>query len=303
MNVVHDQILSLCSGIGGLDLGLSAGLRRVGRSPRTVCMVEREAFAIANLAHAMQEGRLDECPLWLGDLKDLPLQELPEIDWITGGYPCQPFSQAGKRMGGEDPRHLWPHILRLTESLRPSGVFFENVSGHLSLGLDQVLRDLEECGFRSAFGLYSAAEVGAPHRRERVFILGLADRNRRRLEELRSPHHHNRRDEGRHDLGRCDQGVAHPDNSRLNQQRGSCSSEQERSGTKSHSWPAGPGQSQLSYEPPRTLEPSLGRDADGIRNRVDRLRALGNAVVPQQAEHAFVDLWYQLNNSQWRTAV
>lgn len=206
-------------------------------------------------------------------------------------------------MGGEDPRHLWPHILRLTESLRPSGVFFENVSGHLSLGLDQVLRDLEECGFRSAFGLYSAAEVGAPHRRERVFILGLADRNRRRLEELRSPHHHNRRDEGRHDLGRCDQGVAHPDNSRLNQQRGSCSSEQERSGTKSHSWPAGPGQSQLSYEPPRTLEPSLGRDADGIRNRVDRLRALGNAVVPQQAEHAFVDLWYQLNNSQWRTAV
>ena len=255
----EDQILSLCSGIGGLDLGLADGMRAVGRSPRVVCLVEREAFAVSVMAHQMQEGRLDECPIWLGDLRDLPLDELPAIDWITGGYPCQPFSAAGKRLGEDDPRHLWPVILDLIGTLRPRGVFFENVAGHLTLGLDRVLRDLAKSGFRCAFGLFTAEEVGAPHRRERVFILGVADAwsERGRLRDASGQNAEDARQPSR------------------------------------HPWPARPDQQPNAMEPARTI-PSIRRGSYGLPDRVDRLRALGNAVVPQQAAKAFVTLWKEV---------
>jgi len=258
-----DHILSVCTGIGGLDLGLHAGLRAVGRSPRTVCMVEREAFTVAVLGKAMQEGRLDACPVWCGDLADLPTADLPRVDWYTGGYPCQPFSSAGKRRGADDRRHLWPVIAGQLKALRPRGVFFENVAGHLTLGLRDVLADLEELGFRCAFGLYSASEIGAPHRRERVFILGLADADGER--------------------GRGG-----------DQQRQDAEDARQSS---RHSWPSRPGNPQRCDEPSRTVEPRLGRNADGVSDRVDRLRALGNAVVPQQAELAFIRLWNLLQET------
>jgi len=268
LDMDEDQILSLCSGIGGLDLGLSAGLRAVGRSPRMVCMVEREAFPLAVLARQMQEGRMDECPLWLGDLRDLPLDELPAIDWISGGYPCQPFSHAGKRLGDDDHRHLWPTIYRLVESLRPRGVFFENVAGHLTLGLDLVLQDLARCGYRCAFGLFTAEEVGAPHRRERVFILGVADGERERLEGDIPHTNQEGREKTRRPASRC------------------C---EHRGG-----WPSRPREPQERWEPSRTTKPDMGRGSDGLPCRVDRLRSLGNAVVPQQAETAFVTLWKEV---------
>ena len=258
MNV--DQILSLCTGIGGLDLGLHAGLRSVGRSPRTVCMVEREAFCVSVLGKAIEKGRMDECPIWCGDLRDLPLGELPAIDWITGGYPCQPFSASGKRMGREDPRHLWPDILNAIRTLQPQGLFFENVAGHLTLGLDSILQDLERCGFRSAFGLFSAEEVGAPHGRERVFVLSLADpdRKRRRLWDTK------RKDA--EDAGKSPVSA----------------------------WPSRPGEPSKLWESFRTTQPGLGRRTDGFPDRVDRLRAIGNAVCPVQAQTAFYTLWGQL---------
>jgi len=282
--MVQDQILSVCSGIGGLDLGLSAGLRAVGRSPRTVCMVEREAFPVAVLAHQMQAGRMDECPLWLGDLRDLPLEELPAIDWITGGYPCQPFSSAGKQLGEDDPRHLWPVIFDIVRTLRPRGVFFENVAGHLRLGLDRVLRDLSESGFRCAFGLFTAEEVGAPHRRERVFILGLADGDGRGLSELgeRDGEPNEGRPPLRDDARRCGSDVADTlsSSSELCRTAGRVGRLGESfSGDRIRAWNA---------------EPDVGRVADGIPARVDRLRGIGNAVVPQQAETAFVTLWREV---------
>ena len=289
-----DQILSVCSGIGGLDLGLSAGLRAVGRSPRTVCMVEREAFPVAVLAKAMQEGRMDECPLWLGDLRDLPFDELPEIDWITGGYPCQPFSEAGKRLGEKDPRHLWPTMHDIVRTLRPRGVFFENVAGHLSLGLDRVLRDLAGCGFRCSFGLFTAEEVGAPHRRERVFILGVADGDGRRFQELGEGNDYDRGHARRDDVRRCGSLVADTDNPRRAQQQRTSSTPEKRETAECLSWPSRPGETQRSHEPSRTIESGLGRDAHGVPDRVDRLRALGNAVVPQQAEKAFITLWREV---------
>lgn len=274
MNV--DQILSVCTGIGGLDLGLHAGLRAVGREPRTVCMVEREAFAVAVLGKAIAEGRMDDAPIWLGDLRDLPSHELPRVDWITGGYPCQPFSHAGKRAGESDPRHLWPVIYQQVRSLRPRGVFFENVAGHLNMGLRNVLGDLEFLGFTCAFGLYTAEEVGAPHRRERVFILGLADTDKHR--EPNEP------------INAKASGVS----SLLADADGSRSQGRRRLGERSHEWPSWPGCAQRPDEPSRTVEPGLGRDADGLPDRVDRLRALGNAVVWQQAAHAFETLWKEL---------
>lgn len=262
-----DHIYSICTGIGGLDLGLHAGLRAVGRSPRTVCMVEREAFCCAVLGKAMHERRLDRCPVWCGDLRNLPVEQLPWIDWITGGYPCQPFSQAGKRLGEDDPRHLWPVIREQVRALQPRGVFFENVAGHLTLGLDRVLQDLAGCGFRCAFGLFTAAEVGAPHRRERVFILGLAD-----------PNIYGQPSISEHEEAPRMSGVLAESGFR------GC-------GQTAHRFPAPPNSRQRADEPPRTTQPGLGRDADGLPDRVDRLRALGNAVVPQQAGHAFVRLW------------
>ena len=282
MNV--DQILSLCTGIGGLDLGLHAGLRSVGRSPRTVCMVEREAFCVSVLGKAIEKGRMDECPIWCGDLRDLPLGELPAIDWITGGYPCQPFSSAGDQLGEADPRHLWPDILNIIRTVRPRGVFFENVSGHLTIGLDRVLQDLERCGFRSAFGLFTAEEVGAPHRRERVFILGMADTN----------------------------GYSEPNCSKHAEASGMCSIladtdrkrrrlwDTKRKDAKDAgkspvgSWPSRPGEPSKLWESFRTTQPGLGRGTNGFPDRVDRLRAIGNAVCPVQAQTAFYTLWGQL---------
>ena len=299
-----DQILSLCSGIGGLDLGLHEGLRSVGREPRTVCMVEREAFAVAVLGKAMQEGRLDECPVWCGDLRDLPRDELPAIDWITGGYPCQPFSHAGKRMGEDDPRHLWPAILDLVRTLRPDGVFFENVAGHMSLGLDRVLQDLAGCGYRSACGLFTAEEVGAPHRRERVFILGLADAYKHREPDgteyakasgmpsvLADAAGVNRRSRS----GNTSDRQEPPERGRLLADANGSGSQGRRwhCGCP-HEWPSRPGCPQRPNEPPRTTKPRLGRDAHGLPDRVDRLRALGNAVVWQQAARAFETLYREL---------
>lgn len=263
-----DQILSVCTGIGGLDLGLTAGLRAVGRKPRTVCMVEREAFCVSVLGKAIEKGRMDECPIWCGGLRDLPLGELPAIDWITGGYPCQPFSSAGNQLGEADPRHLWPDILNIIRTVRPRGVFFENVSGHLTIGLDRVLQDLERCGFRSAFGLFTAEEVGAPHRRERVFILGLADA----------------------DSDRQPDRAEHAEASRMP----SVLADGVLYGRRLLEWPRRPGQEQHEGEPPRTIEPRMGGNAHGLPDRVDRLRALGNAVVPQTAERAFSQLWREL---------
>ena len=97
------------------------------------------------------------------------------FDIVLAGYPCQPFSAAGKRAGADDPRHLWPEVARVITECRPEWVFLENVAGHVSLGLEIVLRELWAMGFTPAAGLFSAAEVGAPHQRLRIFIVAHTD--------------------------------------------------------------------------------------------------------------------------------
>jgi len=159
--------ISLCAGYGGIDLGLQRAIPNL----RTVAFSEIEAFACANLVAKMEAGCLDAAPIWT-DVKTFPWASFHgKVDILSGGYPCQPFSSAGKRLGKDDPRHLWPWIADGIRVLQPALCFFENVEGHISLGLRDVIGELEESGYRATWGLFSAAEVGAPHQRKRVFIL------------------------------------------------------------------------------------------------------------------------------------
>lgn len=239
-------VLSLCTGYGGIERGLElAGFRH-----RVITHVEIEAFAIANLVAKMESGQLAPCAIWT-DLKTLPVEIFRDrVSLITGGYPCQPFSAAGRRAGKDDPRHLWPYIREIIRAVRPHRVFFENVEGHISLGLSSVLSDLEEDGFRTTWGIFSAREVGAPHIRKRVFILADSfgtrgetgvSRPQRSIEEG--------------DAGITDNGSSQP----------------------------GGWQKNVSWPP----EPNVGRVVDGCADRVDRIRMLGNGVVPQTAAKAW----------------
>jgi len=172
--------VSLCSGYEGIGLGL----RRVLPNLREIAYVEREGFPVANLVAKMEEGELDAAPVFT-DVKSFPYRKFRGlVDILSGGFPCQPFSTAGKREGVEDPRHLFPFIRDGIRECQPRIVFLENVEGIISAKtadgesvLKYVLRELEGLGYRATAGVFSAAEVGAPHQRKRVFILGMADSN------------------------------------------------------------------------------------------------------------------------------
>lgn len=306
-------------------------------------MVEREAYLAALLVSKMEEGLLDPCPIF-GDLVSFNWARYRGVvHLVSGGFPCQPFSYAGKRDGVDDPRHLWPYIRDGLEILRPEIVFFENVAGISTAKspgynsvLHHVLGDLEGLGLRATAGEFSAAEVGAPHLRKRWFILGLADtagfywRDRSSVSEDREEPpvrgqladsdrgrfqilsttnqriDQNERRDNSHgcDSIACDE-LADGERERL---EGHSGDEQVQAGSTRRGsgigptsegrfqlWPSRPGQPQHKWEPPRTTEPGLGRDSDGLSDRmvsyrIDRLRALGNAVVPAVAERAFRSL-------------
>lgn len=253
------RTLSLCSGFAGLELGL----RAAEPGARTVCYVEGEAYAAACLVARMGERRLDTAPIW-SDVRTFDGKPWRgRVDCITGGYPCQPFSLAGKRLGADDPRHLWPSVARIVDEVRPEWCFFENVRGHVSLGLRNVRCDLERMGYRVEAGIFTAAEVGAPHERARLFILAHADDERRKSQR------------------RC--GVPNEGKSaqRHNVDGSSCPP---------LAFPPGPADQDtwwrvLNARP--DLEPAICGVAHGLANRVDRLRGCGNGVVPAQAALAW----------------
>ena len=143
----------------------------LGDSYRTVGDVEREASAATTLVARMEDKALGFAPVW-DDLKTFDGRAWRgRVDIITAGYPCQPFSVAGRRKGEADPRHLWPHVARVIRECEPRFVFLENVSNHLRLGFRSVAEDLRHMGYRVAATVLRAEEVGAPHRRERLFVL------------------------------------------------------------------------------------------------------------------------------------
>ena len=163
--------LSLCAGGGGLDLGVM--LAEPGFHTRV--FVEWEDWPRTVLIAAQRAGYFAPSPIW-DDLRSFDARPFRgAFDTVLAGYPCQPFSAAGKRGGADDPRHLWPEVARVIGECLPEWVFLENVSGHVTLGLETVLRELWGLGYTPAAGLFSAAEVGAPHQRLRIFILAHTD--------------------------------------------------------------------------------------------------------------------------------
>jgi DNA (cytosine-5)-methyltransferase 1 len=163
--------LDLFSGIGGFSLGLeSAGL------------VETVAFCdFDQYCQQVLNKNFPGVPVY-GDVKELNYDKLKadgidQIDIITGGYPCQPFSVAGSKKGEQDPRHVWPEMFRLIKELRPTWVIGENVGGHIKLGLDSVLENLESEGYSARTFSISASSVGANHKRERVWIVANSRRS------------------------------------------------------------------------------------------------------------------------------
>lgn len=176
-NSKEHSVLSWFSGYGGIELGL----KRAGLGTRTITYCEREGYACANLVQKIESGLMDAAPIWT-DCKTFPCESFYGlVDIFTAGYPCQGFSAAGKREGISDPRFLWPWVIRAVILIRPQRVFFENVAGHVSLGLSTVISDLEASGYRVEAGIFSASEVGAPHGRKRVFILGELENSTRIL--------------------------------------------------------------------------------------------------------------------------
>ena len=257
--------LSLFSGIGGLDLAAEwAGFR-------TVAFVERDKYCQRVLAKhwpgvpifgdvaeiAVPSGCVDGPagePRGDGQLRDSGAgggKRIPAFSLLSGGFPCQPHSVAGKRKASGDERDLWDECARITDEFKPRWAVFENVPGLLSSEggsfFARVLGDLASLGYRVGWGVWGANDVGALHRRDRVFIVAHADR----------------------------QGSQGRDRTELRQ----CPAE--RAFGERSAWRAGPAGEFWG------VEPQVGRVANGVPRRVDRLRALGNAVVPQQAYPIF----------------
>lgn len=224
------NMLSLFSGIGGLDLAAEwAGMQ-------TVAFCERDKFCQKVLAkHWPKVPCFD-------DVTTLKANDIhAPVDLISAGYPCQPFSVAGRRKGKDDERYLFPECSRLIDELWPTWFVGENVAGHITSGLDAVCDDLESKGYAVQTYVFPASAVGAPHKRDRCFVV--ANANVERCEKLHL--------------------TAKPEIERFNPWCADASGRM---------W---------------ATEPDVVRVANGVPRRMDRLKSLGNAVVPQQAYPIF----------------
>jgi DNA (cytosine-5)-methyltransferase 1 len=259
---------SLFSGIGGLDLGLErAGMRVIWQSE------------IDDYASRVLKKHWPEVPNY-GDIKRIEWGTVERPDVICGGYPCQPFSTAGKRKGTDDPRHLWPWVRKAISELRPRYAILENVRGHLSMGGVAVIGELASIGYNAEWRVISAASVGANHRRDRIIIVAYPDDTGPYCEAVHSTEtefNAFRRVGGRREA------VADAYGEGLERRGGFQERETEperfdvfSTGREWHEeWTGG------SWW---KFEPDVGRVAYGVPARVDRLKGLGNAVVPQVAE-------------------
>ena len=235
-NLIGDVVMtfgSLFAGIGGFDLGFEqAGM---------VCKWQGD---IDDYCNRIRQKHWPDVPQF-GDIRECGAHNLEAVDVICGGFPCQPFSVAGKQRGEADDRHLWPEMLRVISELKPTWVVGENVPNFLNMGLDQAIADLEKEGYQSQPFIIPACAVNADQERKRVFIVAYCEESSTfsKLEQSRIW-------------------------STPKQPRG-CFSTKVRN--EKRKW---------GNEP----KSRMVRVADGIPNRVDRLKCLGNAVVPAVAQ-------------------
>lgn len=275
--------LSLFTGIGGLDLAAEwAGFTTVGQCE------------FADYPTKVLEKHWPDVPRWR-DVRTLTKESFYErtglrtVDVISGGFPCQPFSVAGKQKGKGDDRYLWPEMLRVITELRPRCVVGENVPGIIKIAAGQVVKDLERAGYHVVVFNFEAAAVGAWHRRSRVFFTGFADVADTARERVQGrvaicaakPAERSGQMQSDAESGNgadvCNTVCARLQNRAAEAVRKPGPREQhQRSGW----WAA---------------EPDVGRVAHGIPARVDRVKCLGNAVVPHQAYPIFKALMEELN--------
>lgn len=296
------KVLDLFSGIGGFSLGLE----RTGGF-ETVAFCEIDSFC-----QKVLKKHWPDVPIY-NDVRNL--QHDGSVDVITGGYPCQPFSTAGKRQGATDDRHLWPAMFGLIEKYRPDWIIGENVAGHVSMGLDNVLSDLEGSGYAARTFIVPACAVDAKHRRDRTWIVANSKSAGKRREVgnicethgvsggtlLQQPD----RAGAYVEISECStQGGGRVSRSRKNKEEmGGGASDKFLRTSKTISDTSSPRRKEqhspalserAGIDPWSTIdgwgaarweaEPAVGRVANGIPRRVDRLRSLGNAVVPQIPE-------------------
>ena len=308
--------LDLFSGIGGFSLGLEST-----SGFETVAFCEIEKFPRKVLKKHWPHVKQYK------DIKELTNEQLETdgiipIDIITGGYPCQPFSVAGRKLGEKDKRHLWPEMFRLVKECRPTWVIGENVSGHIKLGLDTVLENLESEGYSTRTFSISASSIGANHQRERVWTVAHSERNYNFREEQRvngkekeiqREHWENnstsRKSSGTDSIRQTNNTDV--ENTRRTLQQGSFfkgedanetgqedADQFERSSSSSgngisntngsglqglgseHQLRESQEERSFGWERWWKLEPNVGRVANGIPKRMDRLKGLGNSLVP-----------------------
>lgn len=253
---------SLFSGIGGIDLGLE----RAGMTVKWQSEIDPYACQVL-------KKHWPNIPN-LGNIKTIDWSTVEPVDLIAGGYPCQPFSTAGKRQGENDPRHLWPYFRNAISAIRPRFALLENVRGHLTMGGTTVIGDLASIGYDCEWRLISAASVGAHHRRDRIIIVAYP--------------------QGQHSNGKFNK----PRNCKQSEtisEFGNCSGAENVANPSSSRWVRRGFTFEGDHEEIRRnalrsaqywqTEPDMGRMANGVPRRVDRLKGLGNAVVPQVAEY------------------
>ena len=301
------NVLALFAGAGG---GILGG-KLLGW--RTVCAVERDAYAAQILAQRQNDGILRPFPIWsdVCSFRGKPWRGI--VDVVSGGFPCQDISSAGKGAGIEGSRSgMWKHMARIINEVRPRFAFVENSPLLVSRGLVTVLSDLAEMGYDARWCIVSASDCGAPHKRDRIWLLA-TDAKRQPLRdspcqnmESEKPERSKFRLHGRH------WNVADSDGLRESQQKGSEREQRGRAinGSKEMADTAsikqqGSWESWFGSDPAQTREGEtddafakrvghiwgikspMGRVANGVAHRVDRLKAIGNGQVPICAATAF----------------